>query len=110
MHDELIVIDALQYCRWDRANFEQLRAGGVSAVHATIAYHENARETLSRIGEWNRLFELHGDLIMPVRCAADVHQAKASGRVGVLFGFQNPSPIEDDIALVCNSLKEVLDA
>lgn len=100
MHDKLIVIDGLQYCRWDRANFEQLRAGGVSAVHATIAYHENARETLSRIGEWNRLFELHGDLIMPVHCAEDVHRAKASGRIGVLFGFQNPSPIEDDIALV----------
>ena len=26
------LLDALQYCRWDRAVFEQMRAGGVSAV------------------------------------------------------------------------------
>lgn len=100
MHEDLIVIDGLQYCRWDRSIFEQLRAGGVTAVHATIAYHENARETLTRIGEWNRLFEVHDDLIMPVHQAGDVSRAKATGRVGILFGFQNPSPIEDDIALV----------
>ena len=99
-HEDLIVIDGLQYCRWDRNVFQQLRDGGVSAVHVTIAYHENARETLSRIGEWNLLFELHGDLVIPVHCADDVLRAKQSGRVGIVTGFQNPSPIEDDIALI----------
>ena len=46
MHD-LLMIDGLQYSHWNEAIFRQMQEGGLSAVHATIAYHENARETLS---------------------------------------------------------------
>ena len=49
MHD-LLMIDGLQYSNWSQEIFQQMQAGGLSAVHATIAYHENARETLSRLG------------------------------------------------------------
>ena len=95
-----IVIDGLQYNNWTRSVFEEMREGGVTCVHATIAYWENARETLTNIGRWNQLFEKHADLIMPVRTAADVGLARDSNRTGIVFGFQNCSPIEDDIALV----------
>ncbi len=100
MQDQMIIIDGLQYSRWDRSVFEQMRRGGLSCVHVTIAYWENARETLSNIGRWNLLFERHADLIMPVRVAADVERARDEGKVGIVFGFQNCSPIEDDIGLV----------
>ncbi|WP_417614179.1 dipeptidase [Oceanisphaera sp.] len=100
LHNDMIVIDGLQYSNWNREIFEQLREGGVTMVHATIVYHEQIRETLMRIAEWNRQFELHGDLIMPVRSADDIRRAKAEGKVGVMFGAQNCSPIEDDIGMV----------
>ncbi|QIT57267.1 membrane dipeptidase [Aquisalimonas sp. 2447] len=100
MHRQLTVVDGLQYSNWDRAIFEQLREGGVDAIHVTIAYWENARETLSRIGEWNRRFAANGDLIRPVRAGADVRAARDEGRVGVFYGAQNCSIIEDDIDLV----------
>ncbi|OXY83825.1 peptidase M19 [Oceanimonas doudoroffii] len=100
MHNEMIVIDGLQYSNWSREIFEQLREGGVTMVHATIVYHEQIRETLMRIAEWNRQFEQHGDLIMPVRGADDIRRAKAEGKVGIMFGAQNCSPIEDDIGMV----------
>ncbi|GGO87922.1 membrane dipeptidase [Marinobacterium nitratireducens] len=100
MHNDLIVIDGLQYSNWSRGIFEQLREGGVTMVHATIVYHEQIRETLLRIAEWNRLFEQNGDLIMPVKSAADIRRAKMLGKVGVMFGAQNCSPIEDDIGMI----------
>ncbi|OIN12308.1 dipeptidase [Oceanisphaera psychrotolerans] len=100
LHNDMIVIDGLQYSNWSREIFEQLREGGVTMVHATIVYHEQIRETLMRVAEWNRQFELHGDLIMPIRSAADIRRAKAEGKVGVMFGAQNCSPIEDDIGMV----------
>lgn len=100
LHNDMIVIDGLQYSNWSREIFEQLREGGVTMVHATIVYHEQIRETLMRVAEWNRQFEQHGDLIMPVRSAADIRRAKAEGKVGVMFGAQNCSPIEDDIGMV----------
>ena len=100
MKDSVLRIDGLQYCNWNRAIFEQMRAGGLNAAHVTIAYWENARETLSNIGHWNQLFERYDDLIMPVRQAPDILAALQKDKVGIVFGFQNCSPIEDDISLV----------
>lgn len=93
-------IDGLQYANWSEKIFRQMRAGGLDAVHVTIAYHENFRETVLNIEQWNRLFERHPDLILPGRSASDIDIARQTGRTAIFFGFQNPSPIEDDIGLV----------
>ncbi len=94
------LIDNLQYARFSPAIFEQMRAGGVDAVHVTIAYHESFREMVLNLEQWNRWFEAHPDLIFKGMDAADVTHAQATGRTAIFFGFQNPSPIEDDIGLV----------
>ncbi|MGB0440469.1 MAG: membrane dipeptidase, partial [Paracoccaceae bacterium] len=93
-------IDGLQYASWSEKIFRQMRAGGVDAVHVTITYHENFRETVLNIEQWNRWFERHPDLILKGRTAADIDRARATGRTAIFFGAQNPSPIEDDIGLV----------
>lgn len=49
---------------------------------------------------WNRRFERHADLIMQAFTADDVRRAHSEGRTAIIFGYQNPSPIEDDIGLV----------
>ncbi|MEM7598341.1 MAG: membrane dipeptidase [Pseudomonadota bacterium] len=93
-------IDNLQYANWSEKIFRQMREGGVDAVHATIAYHENFRETVLNIEAWNRWFERFPDLIFHGRTGDDVRRARETGRTAIFFGFQNPSPIEDDIGLV----------
>lgn len=93
-------IDNLQYANWSEKIFRQMREGGVNAVHVTIAYHENFRETVLNFAAWNRWFETYPDLIMKGQWASDVDRAQATGRTAIFFGFQNPSPIEDDIGLV----------
>lgn len=100
MSKTMLTIDGLQYSNWSREIFEQMREGGLDAVHATLVYHETTRETLSRLGEWNRRFEAWPDLIMPVHVPKDIAVAQASGRVGIILGAQNCSPIEDDIDMV----------
>lgn len=95
-----LVIDCLQYGNWSEKIFRQMHEGGLTAVHVTISYWEDFRETVERIVEWNRRFETYGELIMPVRTARDLLRAQAEGKTGVLFGAQNCSPIEDDIGLV----------
>ena len=99
-------IDGLQYCAWDEARFLELRAGGLDAVHVTICYHENFRETIANIQQWNDYFVKFSHLLMRGRNADDVRAAQQSGRTAVFFGFQNCSPIEDDIRLVeiCHDL------
>ena len=94
------VIDNLQYANWSEKVFRQMREGGVDAVHVTIAYHETFREMVLQLEAWNRRFEQFGDLILRGTSAADVERARATGRTAIFFGFQNPSPIEDDIGLI----------
>lgn len=93
-------IDCLQYANWSEKIFRQMREGGMDAVHVTIAYHETFRETVLNIEAWNRRFEAFADLIVHARTAEDVRRARETGRTAIIFGFQNPSPIEDDIGLV----------
>ncbi|MTJ05577.1 MAG: membrane dipeptidase [Sediminimonas qiaohouensis] len=93
-------IDALQYANWSEKIFRQMRAGGVDAVHVTITYHENFRETVHNIEAWNRWFERFPDLIFQGFDAGDIARARDTGRTAIFFGSQNPSCIEDDIGLV----------
>lgn len=96
----MLIIDGLQYVNWTRALFEEAKAGGVNAIHVTITYWENTQEALANIAEWDARFSQHSDLIAPVRTAQDILDAKASGKIGIIFGFQNCSPIEDDLKKV----------
>ena len=65
------IIDGAQYAKWDRAIFEEMRNGGVTCVNVTLVYWESARETLSEVGKWNRLFEQNGDCLLYTSDAAD---------------------------------------
>ena len=94
------IIDNLQYANWSEKIFLQMREGGVDAVHVTISYHEVFREMVANIEEWNRRFESFSKLIFHGRSGDDVRRARQEGRTAIFFGFQNPSPIEDDIGLV----------
>jgi microsomal dipeptidase-like Zn-dependent dipeptidase len=93
-------VDALQFCNWSRKSFEQMRAAGLAAVHATVAYHEGFRPTVDRIVAWNARFREHADVIMPGRSAEDLIKALSSNRTAIILGLQNPLPIEDDLGLV----------
>ena len=100
------VIDGLQYCNYSAAILQDLRRGGVDAIHVTVAYHEDFRETVSNMVRWNALFEAHPDLIFHGKAGSDVRRAQREDRTAVFFGVQNCSPIEDDIGLVeiCHAL------
>ena len=93
-------IDGLQYCNWSEKIFKEWRSSNLTAVHVTISYHEQFRETVSNFEQWNRWFEQFPTLITPAFYSNDIELAKKENKTAVIFGFQNPSPIEDDIGLV----------
>ena len=95
-----MLIDCLQYANFSPKVFRELREGGVDAIHVTIAYHETFREAVLNVEEWNGWFRDHPDLVRQAFTGADVRQAKRDGVTAVVLGFQNPSPLEDDLGLV----------
>lgn len=77
--------------------FEGMRAGGITAANCTVAVWEGFEETLANVATFHRSFSEHDDLIRRVLSVDDVLRAKTEGRVGVILGWQNTSPIEDDL-------------
>ena len=93
-------VDALQYPRPSRALFAEWRAAKLDAVHVTLVYHASFEEAGRALGRWLTLARDHADLIRVAASAADIRRAREEGRTAVLFGFQNPSPIGDDVGLI----------
>jgi len=93
-------IDNLQYCNWSREIFKINREAELDAVHVTIVYHEDYDELLKRVDEWNIHFKDNSDLIFHGKSYKDIEKAKEQKKTAIFFGFQNCSPIEDDINLI----------
>ena len=93
-------IDNLQYCNWSRDIFLINREAGLNAVHVTLVYHEDYDEFLQRVSEWDTFFEENSDLIFLGKTFEDITKAQSENKTAIFFGFQNCSPIEDDINLI----------
>ena len=93
-------IDNLQYCKWSREVFKINREAGLDAVHVTVVYHEDYDEFLAKVKEWDKHFQENSDLIFLGKSHEDIEKAKLEKKTAIFFGFQNCSPIEDDIGLV----------
>ncbi len=93
-------IDNLQYCNWSRDIFKINRDAGLNAVHATVVYHEDYDEFLIKLKEWDDLLNENSDLIFLGKTFEDIIKAKSENKTAIFFGFQNCSPIEDDINLI----------
>ena len=93
-------IDNLQYCKWSREVFQINREAELDAVHVTVVYHEDYDEFLKNIKEWDTHFKENSDLIFLGKDFKDIEKARKEKKTAIFFGFQNCSPIEDDIGLI----------
>ena len=93
-------IDNLQYCKWSEEIFKINNEAGLDAIHVTIAYHEDFDELQDNINNWDNNFDSYSDLIFHGKTYLDIEKAKETNKTAVFFGFQNCSPIEDNINLV----------
>ncbi|HQV72607.1 MAG TPA: membrane dipeptidase [Dokdonella sp.] len=110
---EAIVIDALggpgEYNAEPRAPLsakalDDVRASGLTAVNVTVSgvgsYARDADETIRNIAYWNAQIAAHPEHLLQVRSAADLAMAKQSGRLGLVYGFQDATPLGEDLERV----------
>ena len=100
LHRDAIVIDGLDYSYPSRDRFLRMRDAGLTAAHVTLAAFENYEQTAANIVLWERALTENSDVIRRIHTADDIESAKNEGRVGIIYGFQNASPIEDELAYV----------
>lgn len=96
--DDAIVVDGLNVSNWESpAVFQSLKMGGVTAINATSAIWENFPQGMDNIAAWTRRFREFGDILCKVTTAQDIRNAKEERKVGIIIGWQNASPIENDL-------------
>ena len=96
-YEASVVIDGLNVSNWDStAVYDSLHNGGVTAINATITVWENYRECMDNIASWLRRFRTEEHLTQATSVTG-ILQAKEEGKVGVVFGWQNATPIENDL-------------
>jgi membrane dipeptidase len=100
LHEDSIVIDGLVIAKWDRALFEDMRKGGITAANCTVSVWEGFQNTVNNIVEMNNLLEENNDLVIKVRTTDDIRKAKQQGKTGVMMGFQNAHAFEDQLGYV----------
>lgn len=91
-----LIIDGCNPSNWDSPTaYDSLIAGGVAAANATIAVWEGFEESVDECSKWIRRFK-KDDRLIQVRSTEDIEEAHNTGRLGIIFGWQNISPIEND--------------
>lgn len=80
------------------------RASGLSAALLTLAPSGRLRfgdaafeSAVKAIAHWDGMIATHPQIFSAVRNGADLQRAKRDGTVGLIYGFQESSPIGDDI-------------
>ncbi len=95
-----VSIDSLEYSIWSRERFEEWRRGGLDAVHVTCAIWEDQREAVREVTRMRRHIRDNSDILALATSGAEIRAAKSAGKTAVIIGFQNASPLEDDLDLV----------
>ena len=93
-------IDNLQYCNWSKEIFKINNEAKLDAIHVTLVYHEDFNEFKNVLKTWDKNFKENKELIFLGKNYSDIDLAKKEKKTAIFFGFQNCSPIEDNIDLV----------
>lgn len=72
---------------------------GITAMNVTVSGGDTAT-TLRRMSPWFANVERWPDVFRMVRSGAQLREAKETGRVGIVLGFQDTTPYEGDLSRV----------
>ena len=104
LYDRSVVIDALNISNWESPGvYDSLHNGGVTAINATIAVWENYRECMDNVVAWLHRFQ-RDERLVQATSVRDILSAKEEGKVGVVLGWQNASPVGERPEPPCHVL------
>jgi membrane dipeptidase len=86
----------------DASDLADVRASGVTAVNMTVgsvgSYARDYDSAIEQIAHWDNEIAAHPEVLMKFRSARDFAQAKKSGRLAIIYGFQDSTPFGEDLA------------
>jgi len=101
-YDKAILIDALGGpgggdSSLTAAQIADVRSSGLTAVNLTVGALGSGADvfeaTFKTIGGWEREIDAHPDVLTRIKSVADLERAKESRRLGIIYGFQDATPL-----------------
>jgi membrane dipeptidase len=93
--------DAGEFDPLTAAHVADARNSGLTAVNLTVSAFGRVEgaleETFKAIGYWEQELEAHPEAFVKVKTVADLEAAKSSRRLGLIYGFQDTTPIGEDL-------------
>ena len=84
---------------FDERVIRDARASGLNAVNITLGYVAGPQEqyeyTIRTIAAWDRILRNHPNDLLRVERADDIERARAQGKIGIIYGFQNAVQVGD---------------
>lgn len=100
LHDSAIIFDGTCPMWGGHSYVDHWIEGGVTVMAPTLAgVFDDCGSAMKQIGQWLAVLEHRKDLLHVTK-AEHFREAKRSGKLGILFHFQNASPTERDVELV----------
>ena len=77
-----------------------IRERRIDVINATIGDVGNGpdrfRNAAAAVASWDRLIGAHSNIVAKIESAADIRTAVAAGKVGIVYNFQDTTPLEAD--------------
>jgi membrane dipeptidase len=81
-----------------RADLDIANASGLTALKTSIGgFNAPFEDTVAEIGYYQRVLEVHPASFMQIRTVADFATAKRTGKLGIIFGFEGATCLEDKV-------------
>jgi membrane dipeptidase len=94
-----IVVDALSADEeWENPEpvFEAFKRSGVTAIQTSLS-NRNLAVAKRDLAEWQSMFAKYPERLLKVEKSEQIAEAKKSGRLAVILGFQNATIVESDV-------------
>jgi membrane dipeptidase len=102
IHEQSVVIDALGGFGLPNAekNISDIMSGGINAATVTLGSHYGMDFAIDKFKRYYAIIEMTRDRLMMVEESQDILKAKQKGKLGIIFGFQNASLLEENVTLL----------
>jgi membrane dipeptidase len=88
----------------DDRTLRDAHASGLSAVNVTLGYVAGPDEpfeyTIRTIGTWDQFVRAYPDDVMKIYNAVDILTARDTGKIGLIYGFQNATMVGSEVGRV----------
>ena len=110
-YDQAVIIDSLGgpgssstsdvFLALSPSEIEDIRKSGLTAVNLTVSgvgsYASDYDKTIRTLAYWDAQISAHPEVLLHVLKTDDIHEAKRSHRLGLIYGFQDATPFGEDL-------------